>query len=461
MRDLVIADAERPIAFAGIMGGLETEVGEATTNVLLETANFEPVTILRSSERHSLRTEGSHRWEKGVDPHLVPAAAALATQLIVSLAGGVEPRRAEVTGELPERPVVRLRPERTDRIVGLSIPRSEQRDILERLGFEVDDDWTVVVPTWRARDVTREIDLVEEVARVHGLDRVPFTLPLRSAMDGRLTTEQRLRRLIGDALVGAGFTEAITPSLRADDPDDGAIRLPEPLSAEHAVLRTTLVAGLVEAARRNVDAGNDEVALFELARVYVPGEEPLPDEPWRVAGIVEGGFARAKGAVEVVHEALHVEAGFARAEYPLLHPGKAARVEAGWVGELYPTLLEGSWGAFELDVATLVAAMPERLVYEDVITYPALRQDLAFVVEEEVLAGDVADAIREAAAPELREVRVFDVYRGGQIPDGRKSIAFRVTFQSPERTLTDADARAIRDRIVAALAERFDAELRA
>ncbi|MBW3592181.1 MAG: phenylalanine--tRNA ligase subunit beta, partial [Actinobacteria bacterium] len=256
-RDLVIADAERPVAFAGIMGGLETEVGEETTNVLLETANFEPVTILRSSERHSIRTEGSHRWEKGVDPHLVPEAAALATQLIVSLAGGVEPRRAEVTGHLPERPVIHLRPERTDKVVGLTIPRSEQREILERLGFELDDDWTVVVPTWRARDVTREIDLVEEVARVHGLEKVPFTLPLRSAMHGRLTKEQRLRRLIGDALVGAGFAEAITPSLRVDDPGAGAIRLPEPLSADHAVLRTTLLPGLVDAARRNVDAGNE------------------------------------------------------------------------------------------------------------------------------------------------------------------------------------------------------------
>ena len=460
-RDLVIADAERPVAFAGIMGGLETEVGETTTNVLLETANFEPVSILRSSERHALRTEGSHRWEKGVDPHLVPEAAALATQLIAALAGGVEPRRAEVTGQLPERPVVRLRTERTDKIVGLTIPRSEQRGILERLGFEVDEDWTVVVPTWRARDVTREIDLVEEIARVHGLEKVPFTLPLRSAMHGRLTREQRLRRLLGDALVGVGFAEAITPGLRADDPDESAIRLPEPLSADHAVLRTTLLAGLVDAARRNVDAGAEDVALFELARVYLPGGAPLPDEPWRVSGVVQGGFGRAKGAVEVIHAALHVEAAFERGEHPLLHPGKAAKVESGWVGELHPTLLEGAWGAFELDVATLATAVPERLVYEDVITYPALRQDLAFVVDEDVLAGDVAEELRKAAGPELREVRVFDVYRGGQIPDERKSVAFRVAFQSPERTLTDDDARAIRERIVAALAERFGAELRA
>ena len=460
-RDLVIADAERPVGFAGIMGGLETEVGEATTNVLLETANFEPVGILRSSERHAIRTEGSRRWEKGVDPHLVPQAAALATQLIVSLAGGAEPRRAEVTGNLPERPVVRLRPDRTDRVVGLKIPRSDQREILERLGFEVDEAWNVVVPTWRARDVMREIDLVEEVARIHGLEKVPFTLPLRSAMWGRLAKEQRLRRLVADALVGAGFAEAFTPSLVREDPNRDAIRLPDPLSADHAVLRTTLLGSLVEAARHNVSVGNEGVALFEIARVYLPVGEALPEEPWRVGGIVEGGFFRAKGAVEVVHQALHVDPRFARFEHPLLHPGKTARVDAGWVGELHPALLPGSWGAFELDVETLVAGVPERLLYEDVITFPALRQDLAFVVDDDVLAGDLVDAMREAAGPELHEARVFDVYRGGQIPAGRKSVALRVSFQSPERTLSDEDARAIRERIVGALRERFDAELRA
>ena len=459
--DLVIADAARAVGLAGVMGGLDSEVGDETANVLLETANFEPTGILRTSERHGLRTEGSNRWEKGVDPHLVPHAAALATQLIVSLAGGVEPRRVDVKGDLPERPVVRLRTERVDRLVGLKIPRSAQREILERLGFEADDDWTVVVPTWRARDVTREIDLVEEIARIHGLDKVPFTLPLRSAMWGRLAKEQRVRRAVEDALVGAGFSEAYSWSLAREDPRPDAIRLPEPLSAEHAVLRTTLLHGLVDGARRNVDAGNEDIALFEVARVYLPSGDGLPEERVRVGGIAAGGFFGAKGAVEVVHEALHVEAAFERAHEPFLHPGKAARVEAGWVGELHPALLAGTWGAFELDLAALVARIPDRITYEDVITFPALRQDLAFVVDEDVLAGDLIAAAREAAGPELREVRVFDVYRGGQIPEGRKSVALRVAFQSPERTLSDEDARAIRERIVGALAERFDAELRA
>jgi phenylalanyl-tRNA synthetase beta chain len=240
-----------------------------------------------------------------------------------------------------------------------------------------------------------------------------------------------------------------------------AITLPVPLSAEQAILRTTLLFGLLESARRNVDAGNEDVALFELARVYLPSGEPRPDEHWHLGGIVEGGFFRAKGIVETLYRALHVELRVEPSEREFLHPGKAARVDAGWLGELHPTLLESEWGVFELDLPALVAAVPERLVYEDVITYPAVRQDLAFIVDEDVLAGDLIDAAREAAGPELHEIRVFDVYRGGQIPPGKKSVALHVAFQSPERTLTDEDAQALRERIVTSLAERFKAELRA
>jgi phenylalanyl-tRNA synthetase beta chain len=239
------------------------------------------------------------------------------------------------------------------------------------------------------------------------------------------------------------------------------MRLPLPLSSEQAVLRTTLLNGLVDAARHNVDAGNEDIALFELARVYLPSGEPRPDEHWYVGCIVEGGFLRAKGVVETLYEALHVALRVERDERAFLHPGKAARVEAGWLGELHPSLLDGVWGIFELDLPTLFARVPERLVYDDVITFPAVRQDLAFVVAEDVAAGELVEAAREAAGPDLREMRVFDVYRGGQIPDGRKSIAFRVEFQSPERTLSDEDARELRERVVTALADRFDAELRA
>jgi len=280
-------------------------------------------------------------------------------------------------------------------------------------------------------------------------------------MWGRLAKEQRLRRLVEDVLVGCGFSEAYTLSLAAADPHPHAIRLPNPLTSEHAVLRTTLLEGLVAAARHNVSMGNEGIALFEIARVYLPSGDKLPEERWHVAGIAEGGYFRAKGAVEALHRALKVEPRFERTAEPHLHPGKAARLPAGWLGELHPSLLEGEWGAFELDLATLFPEIPERVEYEDVITYPAVRQDLAFVVDEDVLAGELVAAAREAAGPELRAVRVFDVYRGDPIPAGRKSVALHVSFQSPERTLSDDDARGLRESIVAALAERFGAELRA
>jgi phenylalanyl-tRNA synthetase beta chain len=204
--DLVIADAERPVALAAIMGGLDTEVGDTTTEVLLEAANFEPVGILRTSERLGLRTDGSNRWEKGVDPHLAEPAARLATELIVELSGADWTGAADVRAELPAPPSLTFRPERSDALIGVETQPDRQREILERLGFDVSKKWKVDVPTWRARDVTREVDLVEEVARFE-LDRVPFTLPVRSEMFGALTRDQRLRREVEDVLLGCGLSE--------------------------------------------------------------------------------------------------------------------------------------------------------------------------------------------------------------------------------------------------------------
>ncbi|HEX6490115.1 MAG TPA: phenylalanine--tRNA ligase subunit beta [Gaiellaceae bacterium] len=458
-RDLVIADAEKPVAIAGIMGSENSEVDRSTTTVLLEAANFDPVSILRTSERLPLRTDGSNRWEKGVDPYLPEQAARLASELIVELAGGRWSGEIDVKAKLPERPLVRLRPERASRLLGLEVPAEDQRETLTRLGFEVAQDFAVTVPTWRARDVTREADLVEEVGRFR-LAEIPFTLPARRAMFGRLTPGQRLRRLVEDVLVGAGLSEVYTSSLVPSDPDPGALRLPEPLSVEQAVLRTMLLPSLVEAARRNVAAGNEEIGLFEIARVYLPPADPRPAEHRHAAGILEGGFEQAKGVVEALYGALGLEPRFERGEHPLLHPGKTARLEAGLVGELHPTLLAERWGAFELDLDELLVRVPERLVYQDVITYPPVHQDLAFTVKEDVAAADLVEAAREAAGPELREMRVFDVYHGEQVGPGNKSIAFRVAFQSPERTLSDEDAARLRERIVTALKQGFGAELR-
>ena len=458
--DLLITDGERAVALAAVMGGLDSEVSEETTEVLLEAANFEPIGILQTSERLALRTEGSNKWEKGVDPYAAEPAGVLASRLLVDLAGAELTGSADANDGLPQRPVVTLRPERASALIGLDVPAEEQRSILERLDFDVDDAWQVTVPTHRARDVTREIDVVEEVARVV-LDRVPTTMPLRRSMAGHLSPEQRFRRALEDVLVGAGFSEAYTWSLTPVDPDPDALRLPDPMSGEHAVLRTTLLHGLVEAARVNVDAGNDDIRLFELARIYLPSGEQLPEERWHVGGIAEGGFEAARAAVEAVHEAFHLPLVVRRASLDHFHPGKAAETDAGWLGELHPTLLDGRWGVFELDVARLMAPVPERILYEDVITYPASRQDIAVAVAEDVEAGAVVAVAHEVGGGELREARVFDVYRGDQVGDGRKSVAVHLVFQAPDRTLTDEEANAARDRIVAALVDRFGAELRA
>ena len=458
--DLVIADAERAIALAGIMGGEETEVTDSTMDVLLEAANFEPTALWRTSERLRLRTEGSNRWEKGVDPQLAGPAATWATELIVELAGARWVGHTDAHDRLPERPVIRFRPEAASALIGLDVPGAEQYDLLDRLGFDRRDG-EVEAPTWRARDVTREVDVTEEVARFE-LDRVPFTLPLRRHSTGRLTREQRVQRRLEDVLAGLGLSEVYTPSLVGADDDPRALRLPEPISLELAVLRTTLLPSLVQTARHNLELGNERIGLWEIARVYLPREgQQLPEERIRVAGVLDGDFFRAKGVVEALHAVLKADVRYERAEHPLLHPGKAARVDAGVLGEVHPSLLDGRWGAFELDLHVLAEAARDPVAYHDVVTYPAVKQDLAFVVDEQLPAGELVDAVREAAGDELREIRVFDVYRGDQAGEGKKSVALHVAFQSRERTLSDEDAAALRERIVAAVAARFGAVLRA
>ena len=457
--DLMIADAERSVAIAGIMGGEATEIAEGTTNVLLEAANFEPYGIFRTSERLRLRTEGSNRWEKGVDPHLAPRAAALATELIAELAGARWTGDVDVHDDLPAQPVVRFRPRRADELIGVSTPPAQQRALLSRLGFDVDDE-RVTVPTWRSRDVTREVDIVEEIARFR-LPDVPFTLPVRREMFGQLSAAQRLRRRVEDVLVGLGFSEVYTPSLVETDGDTAALRLEEPISVELALLRTELLPSLIEAARRNLELGNSRIALFEIARVYQPSGGQLPVERVHVAAVTEGGYARSKGILDALGASLHGDLAVAAVPNRLFHPSRAARGGAGIVGELHPTLLGGGpWGALELDLELLLESVHEPVVYQDVSTYPAVRQDLAFVVDADLPAGELFAAARDAGAPELREIRFLSDYRDPPIPPGKKSLAFSVAFQTDDRTLTDEDARTLRRRVIDALARRFGAELR-
>ena len=445
--DLVIADGREPVAVAGIMGGGESEVGDQTTDVLLEAANFDALTVLRTSRRLRLRTDASTRWEKGIDPYAAEQAAIYATELLVSVAGARWTGHTDVHGELPGPPVVRHRPELVERLSGMTIPIEEQVERLQRLGFEVEGD-QVTVPTWRLNDVTRPVDLVEEVVRFR-IEEVPSTLPERAAPSVELTREQRLRRKVEDVLVGAGFSEAYTWTLVPAG--EGRLPLEEPYTTEMAALRTDLRLGLLESAERNRNAHVERIALFELARVFRMTGDELPEERWHVAGITERGFFGAKGAAEALHDALGVPL-----EVVERGPGRSARTNYGELAEL-----PGEWGYFELDLESLLRDVPEVMPYDDVITYPAVKQDLAFAVDEAVSAGELVAAAREAAGPVLRELRVFDVYRGEQVGEGRKSIAFAASFQSPERTLSDDDAAEIRGRIVTALADRFGAELRA
>jgi phenylalanyl-tRNA synthetase beta chain len=406
-----------------------------------------------------MRSEAQTRWEKGVDPEAAALAATYASQLLTELAGARWTGETELRATPAPPTVIAYRPQYASDAVGLEIAEDEQRERLGRLGFEVGSDWTVRVPTWRARDVRRDIDVVEEVGRFR-LEDVPATLPRRQAMYGRLTHEQRLRRLVADVLVGAGMYEAYTYSLQHGDPDPNALELPEPLSSQQRVLRTNLTIGLLGAAQHNLDMGNGDVALFEIAHVYLP-PGPVPEERWHLGGIVQGDFFRARGLVEVVFAALNIEPTFARAD--LAHElAVAATVQSGWVATYAPGVgPDGEWSAFELDLAELFALVPERVSYRDVISYPPVRQDLAFVVDEAVPAGDLIAAAREAAGGELREARFLSDYRGDQIPAGKKSVAFSVAFQSADRTLSDDDAARLRAAIVSELQSRFGAELRA
>ena len=233
------------------------------------------------------------------------------------------------------------------------------------------------------------------------------------------------------------------------------------MTADQAVLRTTLLPGLVEAARTGVEIGAEDVALFEIARVYLPSGGELPEERVRVGGIVQGEFHAVKGVLETLYESLHLELRPRRGMHALLHPGKAAEVDAGVFGELHPSVLEGAWGAFELDLPRLFEPVRERIVYEDVVTYPAVRQDIAVVVDEDVEVGALVDAAREAGGALVREAKVFDIYRGEQAGSQRKSVAIHLAFQSSERTLTDEEAAGLRERIVDRLREDLGAELRA
>ena len=515
---VLIEDADGPTSIAGVMGGERSEVQSNTTRVLLEVANWHGPNIHRTSQLLGLRSEASSRFEKGLAPEQCMWAQAVATRLMLELCGAtLRPGTIDVGGEPPGPPPIRLREARVRAILGIDIDRARQREILTALGFQTDEapaGLVVTPPAFRREDVTREVDLIEEVARIDGLEKLPATLPKRRDAYGVLSHEQRLRRRALDALVGRGLYEVVgwtfaSPSvaerlrLAADDPRREAPVIDNPLSEEQSLLRTTLLGSLLDAAARNVAHGIGDLRLFELGTVFrasardgaaarqaesASGEPRRTADPLRETGVEEhralalaligrayatdwkaseppplADFYTAKGLLEALAAALRVsDVQLAQAQQPFLNPGRAAAISIGrgepigWIGELHPLVAESfelpGASALELDLDRLIAAAPRETGYEDLISYPWLHQDLAVTLPAQVTAAQVLSAAREAAGELLRDARVFDVYTGPQVGEGRRSLAIALSFRASDRTLTDEDVAPARARIVAALA---------
>jgi len=503
---VLVCDRNGPSGIAGIMGGQVSEVSDATTRVLLEVANWNGTNILRSSRRLSLRSEASSRFEKQLHPELCMRAQRIASRLMVELCGAkLVPGTIDVAAEIPAMPTIRLRNDRVEGLLGMAISQADQKAYLERLGFgvaESGEDLDVTVPPDRHYDVTREVDLIEEVGRVYGLDEhLPSTLPAVAGRVGGLSGAQRLKRRGEDALRDLGFDEIVGWSftdpgepgrsrLPADDPRSNGVVLSNPLSEDQSVMRTTLLGSLLDVAQRNLARGAERVSLFESGRVYLPGqstdfpgERPAPDhEPHRFGCIAIGppprswrgdevanDFFTLKGVLEALAGQLGTAPSFAPVEELFLHPGRAASVSvagvpAGWIGEVHPLVCR-EWdveaaAAFEIDLAPLLAvASAGEETYEDVTTFPAVYQDLAVVVPAEVPATDLRDAVLSAGGELLRAAEVFDLYAGEQVGEGRKSLALRLEFRAADRTLTDEEVVARRTTIEAEL-EKLGGSLR-
>jgi phenylalanyl-tRNA synthetase beta chain len=480
--DLLICDADdAPVGIAGIMGGESAEISLDTTDVLLELAWFQPLAVSRTSRRLGLRTEASARFEKGTDPEVLELAALRFAELLgesVSLAPGVIDER----GDLPARAPVRVRTQRAADVIGIELVPIEVRDLLEPIGFACDpvgDDHDVVVPSWRP-DTDTEIDVIEEIARHHGYASIPTRVP-RSAESGGLTTYQRQRRVVRSALVGLGFSEVMPlPFLAPGDlvaaglPDNG-IRVANPLVAEESVMRTSLLPGICKVLAYNASHRNAEISIFDLGHVYNPPTDPsasLPDETERVAGAIAG--AEAPAAVQAwraLATHLGIDAELVNDEVPGLHPTRAARLVVGGrtvgaVGEIDPEVLTafgvpGRVAWFELDLTATLATTHDVVPYDPVRLFPSSDLDLAFEVDESIPAAKVEPILRAAAGDLLVELALFDVFRGDSVTPGRRSLAWRLRLQAPDRTLTDAELADVRTRCIAAVETALPASLRA
>lgn len=490
---LVIADAERPVALAGIMGGLETEISDQTRNVLIESAHFDPISIRRTARRLGLSTEASYRFERGADPQAQVRAADRVAQLIAEIAGGeVLGGAIDVCPRPARRDPVRLRLSRFERLIGFGVEIERAAHILRALGFDIqvvgEDQLLAVPPSFRA-DVSCEEDLIEEIARHIGYDRVKLTLPAWGGAGSYLSGEER-RRQVRQALAALGFSEAISFSFVNEERDllfrprnKSAVRIANPLDASQATMRTSLLAGLLGALERNFNYGNRDVKLFEIGKVFEAGPgRPLERESlalamsgyvapgdWRNRRMVD--FYDLKGAVEAVLEALKIS-GFTieRPDVEYLHPGQSAALVRGGLrvacfGRLHPrtaSLYKFRQAVFvaEIDLGSLMELPAERASYSALPRLPASHRDISAILPESVAWSDLERAIADLGIKEIVSVRLFDVYKGGGVPEGARSLAFRVTYRGEGRTLTDQEVNQMHDRVRGMLQNRFGAQLR-
>ena len=527
--DLLITDspsgrASRIVGLAGVMGGETSGVNDATTDVVVEAAHFDPITVARSSRRHKLPSEAAKRFERGVDPQLPRVAARRVAELLVEFGGGtVDAAVTDVDRTVAPEPIA-LDPTLPARLVGVPYTPDEVRATLASLGCAVSGDFTVTPPTWRP-DLRVGVDLVEEVARLRGYDAIPSVVP--AAPPGRgLTRSQRVRRAVAERLVCEGLVQVLSypfvgtdqwdaMGLVADDPRRTAIRVANPIAEQQPFLRTDLLVSLLDTARRNVARGNPEVSVFESGLVAHPvpgapaapqlpgGVRPsdeqlaaiaaaIPPQPRHVAGLLTGGRDRAGwwGAgrsadytdafalVTTVAEVVGAPVTLVADTSAPFHPGRCAKVAGpsgetlGHAGELHPSVvaaydLPARTVAFELDLDGLLAASPaDAAQAEPVSTFPVAKEDVALIVDAAVPAGEVLVAVRAGAVASvagdvLEDVRLFDVYTGEQVGAGRRSLAFSLRLRAADRTLTAAETAAVRESVVAEANRRFGATLRA
>jgi phenylalanyl-tRNA synthetase beta chain len=505
---VVIEDDEGPTSIAGVMGGARSEVGDLrspTTRVLMEAANWNGPNIHRTSLALGLRSEASSRFEKQLQPEQAMDGQAVATQLMIELTGAtVAPGTIDVGGPGPPPITIRLRDARVSGLLGAPVPRERSAEILRALEFgvaEADNGLDVTVPYFRRGDVTREADLIEEVARIDGLDKLPATLPSRHGAAGRLTPRQRIRRRAADALTARGVHEIVGWSfvapdladrlrLPADDARRRAVELQNPMSADQSQLRTTLLGSLLDAVHYNRAHGAGAVRVFESGAVYLVEEpdELRPREPQHIGALLTGAvrpatwrdpdprkadFYAAKGALTALLQTLRLPFTVEAAGEPFLHPGRSAAVlvegeHLGWLGEIHP-LVADAWevsevtAGFELDLdlvagAAIAAGVP---VYHDVASFPEVREDLAVIVADDVAAARVLAVVRRAAGPLLAGADVFDVYRDPErIGEGKVSLALRLTFRGRDRTLTDEEVAERRAQMTRALEDELGGSIR-